>query len=110
MKVLFAGCLATALLSGVPAAQEEEPEINGRPVSQWVKQLRSENRGLQLRAARTLASVPADLRERIVPLVMRVLKSDRDNDKFAAAQVLGEYGPAARAAVPDLLPMLQGTQ
>jgi HEAT repeat protein len=45
-----------------------------------------------------------------VPLVIPVLRSERENDKFAAAQVLGECGPAARKAVPDLLPMLEGTQ
>ncbi|MBM4038427.1 MAG: hypothetical protein FJ290_07925 [Planctomycetes bacterium] len=102
-------CLA---LFGVGAsrAQEADAEIDGRPVSQWVKQLRSENRGLQLRAARALANAPAGARARIVPLLVPVLRSERENDKFVAAQVLGEYGPMARLAVPDLLPMLQGTQ
>ena len=109
------GCLAgmccLTLCGGrVCRAQETDPEVDGRPLSQWVKQLRSDNRGLQLRAARTLGTAPASLHARIVPLVIPVLKSDRENDKFAAAQVLGECGPAARAAVPDLLPMLVGTQ
>jgi len=91
-------------------AQETDPEVDGRPLSQWVKQLRSDNRGLQLRAARAMAAAPTDLRAGIVPLVIPVLKSERENDKFVAVQVLGEYGAAARAAVPDLLPMLEGTQ
>jgi hypothetical protein len=96
--------------SAAALAAEADPELDGRPLSQWVKQLRSENRGLQLRAARALASAPADLRAAIVPRVIPVLRSERENDKFAAAQVLGEYGPMARLAVPDLLPMLEGTQ
>ncbi len=103
-----ASCLA--LWGAACQAQEGEPEIDGKPLSAWVKQLRSENRGLQLRAARTLGAAPASLHARIVPLVIPVLKSERENDRFAAAQVLGECGPAARAAVPDLLPVLEGTQ
>jgi hypothetical protein len=30
--------------------------------------------------------------------------------EFVAAQILGVYGPLSRVAVPDLLPMLKGTQ
>ena len=91
-------------------AEDADPELEGKPLSQWVKQLRSDNRGLQVRAARTLGAAPAELRPKIVPLVIPVLRSERENDKFAAAQVLGECGPVARKAVPDLLPMLAGTQ
>jgi len=46
----------------------------------------------------------------MMPKMMELLKSERENDKFVAAQVLGECGPAAKAAVPDLRPMLGGTQ
>jgi hypothetical protein len=91
-------------------AEETDPELDGKPLSTWVKQLRSDNRGLQLRAAKTLATAQADQRTRVLALLIPVLKSDRENDKFVAAQVLGEFGPAARAGVSDLLPLLQGTQ
>ncbi|MBM4038431.1 MAG: HEAT repeat domain-containing protein [Planctomycetes bacterium] len=99
-----------AVLACLCWAEEAEPELEGKPLSQWVRQLRSDNRGLQVRAARTLGAAPGELHAGIVPLVLPVLKSERENDKFAAAQVLGECGPAARKAVPDLLPMLEGTQ
>ncbi len=106
----WAVCCLGLFWAGVCRAEEADPEVEGRPLSQWVKQLRSDNRGLQLRAARTLGTAPADLRARTVPVVIAVLKSDRENDRFVAAQVLGGYGPAARKAVPDLVPMLEGTQ
>ncbi len=106
----WAICCLAVLCVGASRAEEAEPELDGKPLSAWVKQLRSDNRGLQLRAARALASAPADLRGAIVPRVIPVLRSERENDKFVAAQVLGECGPAARKVVPDLLPMLEGTQ
>ncbi len=111
VPAVLAGVCWLALCGGSTCrAEETDPEVEGKPLSQWVKQLRSDNRGLQLRAARALATAPADLRPAIVPLVIPVLRSERENDKFVAAQVLGEYGPMARRAVPDLLPMLEGTQ
>ena len=99
------------VLCVLPAfSQADEPVIDRKPLSELVKQLRSENRGLQVRAARALSEAPTNLHAVIMPQVIPVLKSERENDKFVAAQVLGEYGAIARSAVPDLLPMLQGTQ
>jgi HEAT repeat protein len=104
-------CVALILASALGAAAEEkEPRIKGRPLSRWLKQLTGSNRGLQVRAARALSKAPAELHEKIVPKLIPVLRSERENDKFVAAKVLGDYGPAARSAVPDLLPMLKGTQ
>ena len=95
---------------GVVVAQDEDMVLQGNPVSEWIKQLRSENRGLQLRAVQVLCNAPSNLHERIMMQVIPVLRSERENDKFAAAQVLGSYGAVARPAIPDLLPMLEGTQ
>jgi len=92
------------------AGEDDDPKIKGKPVSKLIEQLRGDNRGLQVRAARALAEAPKELHEKIAPKLIPVLKSDRENDKFVAAQTLGEYGRVARAAVPDLLPMLEGTQ
>jgi hypothetical protein len=101
---------AAVLCPALAMAQEEEPVIGGKPLSDLVKQLKSENKGLQLRAAKALIEAPAELRPKMMPRMLELLKSDRENDKFVAAQVLGECGPAAKAAVSDLLPMLEGTQ
>jgi hypothetical protein len=98
------------LVSVTVIAQDEDMVLQGKPVSEWIKQLRSENRGLQLRAAQVLSSAPTNLYERIIPQVIPVLRSERENDRFVAAQVLGSYGPGAKNAVPDLLPLLEGTQ
>jgi HEAT repeat protein len=92
------------------AGENDDPILEDKPVSQWIKQLRSENRGLQLRAATALAKAPAEIQPKIVPLLIPVLQSERENDKFVAAQVLGNFGPVARSAVPHLLPLLEGTQ
>ena len=104
--------VAILLVIGVlPAvAQQDDPVIGDKPLSVLLKQLRSENRGLQVRAARILSDAPAELRSKIAPKVMPLLKSERENDRFVAAQFLGECGPVAGSAVPDLLPMLKGTQ
>jgi hypothetical protein len=111
MKSAGAVFLAAILfLSGAVFAAEDEPVVDGKPLADWLKQLRGENRGLQMRAARVLINAPEAARPKIIEAVLPVLKSDRENDKFVAAQILGEYGPPARAAVPDLLPMLEGTQ
>jgi hypothetical protein len=105
-----AGLLLLLPCSGTLRAEEADPAIDGKPLSELVKQLKSENKGLQLRAAKVLVEAPAELRPKMMPRMMELLKSERENDKYVAALVLGQCGPAARAAVPDLLPMLEGTQ
>jgi hypothetical protein len=102
--VAFLLCTSTAF------TQDEEPIIDGKSLSDWIKQLRSDNRGLQLRAAKALAAIPSNAIPQAVKALIPILKSERENDRFAAAQTLGEYGPLARAAVPYLLPLLEGTQ
>lgn len=101
-------CMST--FCALALAEGDEPAVGDKTLSQQLKELRSDNRGFQLRAARALAEAPKELWPKILPQVLPVLKSERENDKFVAAQVLGEYGPIAKAAVPDLLPMLKGTQ
>lgn len=91
-------------------AADADPEIGGKPLSAVLKQLTDSNRGIQVRAARTLSEAPAELRGQIIPKVIPLLKSERENDRFVAAQFLGDCGPAARIAVPELLPLLKGTQ
>ncbi|MBA4388097.1 MAG: hypothetical protein C0404_08960 [Verrucomicrobia bacterium] len=98
------------LVSLSPARAGDDPEIGGTPLSKIVTQLKSDNRGLQLRAAKALNEAPVEVRERVIPSVVPLLKSERENDRFVAAQVLGEYGPKARVAVSELLPLLEGTQ
>ena len=109
LRVLL-GSLVLAGSTTLVFAEADDPEIEGKPLSQLAKQLQSENRGLQLRAAQSLSRVSGDLIPRIVPRLFPLLKSERENDRFVAAQALGNYGQPARAAVPDLVLLLQGTQ
>ena len=106
-KLIVLACLLVPV--GVVAV-DDDPTLGDKPLSVLLKQLQSENRGLQVRAARVLSDAPAELRPTIAPKVTPLLKSERENDRFVAAQFLGECGPVARSAVPDLLPMLKGTQ
>src|SRR5947207_8768343 len=41
-----------------------------------------------------------------VPVLRRALRSPSDGDRFKAASALGQRGPAANSAVPDLLKSL----
>jgi hypothetical protein len=111
-KYLVAGCSMLLAALGVLNCvfADDDPQIGDKPLSELLKQLRSENRGLQMRASQALSAAPTNLHARIIPQVIPVLRSERENDKFVAAQVLGVYGPVSRVAIPDLLPMLEGTQ
>jgi HEAT repeat protein len=96
--------------TGDAVGAEQDLKIKGKSLSRWIKDLRGANRGLQVRAARAIAAAPEEARPGIIEEIVPILKSDRENDRFVAAQILGEYGPAARVAVSGLLPMLKGTQ
>jgi hypothetical protein len=109
-RVIRCASAATLLAAAQAARGGDDPQVGDKPLSELAKQLRSDNRGLQMRAAQALCAAPAEMRAQIVPAVLPLLKSERENDKFAAAQVMGACGSAAAAAVPDLLPMLEGTQ
>ncbi len=89
---------------------EEAILIKNKPLSKWLKQIKSSNRGLQVRAARALSEAPVTAHPKIAEALIPILESTRANDRFVAAQVLGKCGPVARAAVPKLLPLLKGTQ
>jgi len=101
---------AIAALACAAAFGEDEIVIKGKPLSRWMKDMKGENRGLQLRASRALTEATAEQVPKIVPELIPLLGDARENTRLPAAQILGEYGPAARAAVPQLLPLLEGTQ
>ncbi|MBA4387125.1 MAG: hypothetical protein C0404_04030 [Verrucomicrobia bacterium] len=116
MKLRLSSCLVTIALLGLGPvcgmlyAQDDDPVIDSKPLSHWIKQLQSENRGFQLRAAQALSKAESNHVAKVIPSLMPLLKSERENDRFVAAQTLGNYGSPARAAVPELLPLLKGTQ
>ena len=50
LLVGWVGLCCLAACGGMSYAQENDPAINDKPLSQWIKQLRGDNRGFQLRA------------------------------------------------------------
>lgn len=95
----------TASLAG-----DDELLINGQPLAKLIETIQSSDRGAQVRAARALAEAPVELHVKLVPFLLPLLKSERENARPWAAQALGCYGSVARAAVSDLMPLLQGNQ
>jgi HEAT repeat protein len=108
--VVAAICFAWTTASTAAGDDEAEPKLKGKPLSKWIEQLNHTNRGLQVRAARALSEAPKELRSKIIPRLIPLLGHKRENLLCWVAQVLGSYGPEARAAVPGLLPLLEGTQ
>jgi hypothetical protein len=108
--VVAAICFAWTTASTAAGDEKAEPKLKGKPLSKWIEQLNHANRGLQVRAARTLSEAPKELRPKIMPQLIPLLGHKRENLLCWVAQVLGSYGPEARAAVPGLLPLLKGTQ
>jgi hypothetical protein len=92
-------CLACLLSALFPAAGEEDLRVDGKPVAELVKQLTDMNRGLQVRAARALSEAPAGIRPALMPRIVPLLRSERENDRFVAAQVLGNDTYAIAFAV-----------
>ncbi len=104
---------AMAILAGVSVLTgwaADDPKIKGKPLSTHIKNLENKNRGLQVRAARAISEAPEDVWDAVIPKLLPLLNSERENTRAWAAQALGNYGPKSRAAVKDLIPMLKGTQ
>ena len=98
-RASVAVCAVLFVSALTAAAGEEDSRIKGKPVSKLISQLTGSHRGLQVRAARELSEATPEQIPAIVPKLIPVLKSDRENDRFVAAQTPGNYGPPAREAV-----------
>ncbi len=105
---LVAFCLLS--LSPCVGFAADEVLIDGKPLAKLLKQVQDKNRGLQVRAGRVLGNAKPEDYGRVIPQLIPLLRSDRQNTLPFIALALGKYGPPARAAVPDLLPLLEGTQ
>jgi len=115
LQLTFLLIAAAVLLAAPPvsAGEEEgkpEPKLKGKSISHWLKQVDHTNRGLQVRAGKALSEAPEELQDILIPKLIPLLKAKRENTRPWAALALGEYGPKSKAAIPDLMPMLKGTQ
>jgi HEAT repeat protein len=77
-----------------------------RPVSYWIEALKDESFVMRVTAARALAGAGAEEAAATVPALMAALRDQTACVRDAAAEALGELGPAAHAALAALLKRL----
>lgn len=107
------GALALALVvnagsasaqNGAPATQE--PVSRGRPLSEWIADLKAAAPVIRNAAAYEIASLgPAAAPA--VPALIEALDDPVAVVRFPVTVALGEIGPAAAAAVPRLKQMME---
>ena len=100
---LFTTTLAAQ--SATPA-NKSEPTSNGRPLSEWIADLKapapqSRNAAAYEIAGLGPAAAPA------VPALIAALDDELPAVRFPVTVALGEIGPAASAAVPRLLQVME---
>jgi HEAT repeat protein len=102
--------LVLALATGTASAQAQasgakEPVSRGRPLSEWVADLKEAAPSIRNAAAYEIASMgPAAVAA--VPALIEALDDPVPAVRFPVTVALGEIGPAASAAVPRLQQMM----
>jgi HEAT repeat protein len=90
--------------NGAPAAKE--PVSRGRPLSEWITELKAAAPAVRNAAAYEIASMgPAAAPA--VPALIEALDDPVAVVRFPVTVALGEIGPAAAAAVPRLKQMME---
>jgi hypothetical protein len=106
------GCLAVTTIvftstgsAQAKPAQAKEPVADGRPLSQWVKDLKAQSPQTRNAAAYEIAGLgPAAVAA--VPELIVALDDPVAAVRFPVTVALMEIGPAAKAAVPRLQQMM----
>ena len=110
-RALSTAALALVILSGSARAQNgaiaaKEPESRGRPLSEWVADLKAAAPVVRNGAAYEIASMgPAAAAA--VPALIEALDDPVAVVRFPVTVALGEIGTAASAAVPRLKQMME---
>ncbi len=103
--------IAVAVMGGIGlAGEDQDPVIGGAKLSKILKDIQSMNRGIQVRAAKKLSEAPPESADAVIPKLIPLLKAERQNVHAWVALALGNFGAKSKVAVPDLLPLLEGTQ
>ena len=113
MPVRVLGALAVTLMvtAGSVSAQSspgggEEPQARGRPLSEWIADLKAQAPVVRNGAAYEIAGMgPAAAAA--VPALIEALGDPMPAVRFPITVALGEIGPAAAAAVPRLKQMME---
>ena len=109
-RALGALMLVFALAAGTASAQAgasggKEPVSQGRPLSEWIEDLKAAAPSVRNAAAYEIASLgPAA--EGAVPALIEALDDPHPAVRFPITVALGEIGPGAAAAVPRLQQMM----
>jgi HEAT repeat protein len=98
--------LATGALAAQGAAAGKEPVADGRPLSEWIAELKAAAPQTRNAAAYEISGMgPAGAPA--VPALIETLDDPVAAVRFPATVALAEIGPAAEAAVPKLLKVMQ---
>ena len=105
IKALLTLCIFFAATSSAAAQSRttasSEPVYEGKPLSEWIAQLRDLAPQDRSAAAYAISGIgPAA--KRSVPALVTLLRDESPNVRYAAAWALGELGPAASEAIPAL--------
>jgi HEAT repeat protein len=94
--------LATAaLLLAAPAAAQQQPSFQGRPLRAWVEDLKAPAPETRSAAAYAISSMGPKAKA-AVPALIQALDDEEPAVRFPVCVALREIGPAASAAVPKL--------
>jgi hypothetical protein len=102
---LALACVSSSALAQNGTAAAKEPVSRGRPLSEWIAELKAEAPVIRNGAAYEIAGMgPAAAAA--VPALIAALDDPVAVVRFPVTVALGEIGPAASAAVPRLKQMM----
>ena len=93
--------LLAAVILLLAGCEKKEPTYEGRPLSDWVKDLGSPTYMVRVRAAHAVGQIGPEAR-RAAPILIRLLEDKEHLVRWAAAGALGRFGAHSRDALPGL--------
>lgn len=104
LGLVFFLAASTALAQSRPA-HSKEPVSGGRPLSQWIADLKAQAPQTRNAAAYEIAGMGPEA-VAAVPALVQALDDPEASVRFPVTVALMEIGPAAKAAVPRLQQMV----
>jgi HEAT repeat protein len=104
--MVAAGLYTTSLAAQGASAAKAEPTSKGRPLSEWIADLKAPAPQTRNAAAYEIAGMGPDAAP-AVPALIEALDDEAATVRFPVTVALGEIGPAAEAAVPRLLQLME---
>jgi HEAT repeat protein len=108
LVVIFGAAIVlgiSSLSAQAKPAHSKEPASAGRPLSQWIADLKAPAPQTRNAAAYEIAGMGADAAA-AVPALIEALEDPVPSVRFPVTVALMEIGPAAKAAVPRLQQMV----